>query len=103
MSQSKAFLHDFLADLGDISKEITDDIDKTMGPKDFSMNELSLKTINQTYMDDQFDTANESIDPTVNSYTQGLFSKQSVTSRSGIKQQSGGRRGNVVMKAHSDD
>jgi len=75
MSQSKAFLHDFLADLGDISKEITDDIDKTMGPKDFSMNELSLKTINQTYMDDQFDTAKESSDPTVNSYTQGLFSK----------------------------
>lgn len=42
MSQSKAFLQDFLADLGDISN----DIHKTMGPSDFSMNEVSLKEIN---------------------------------------------------------
>lgn len=50
ISQSKAFLQDFLADIGDLGN----DIHNTLGPKDFSMNEISISKINEGHMDEQF-------------------------------------------------
>lgn len=74
-----------------------------MAPK-FEFNELALKEINQTYMDEEF-AAKDNSSPVVMS-TSGLFGNKdkkpiNVTSRLGMRQT--GRQVNVVMRAHNDD
>ena len=74
-----------------------------MAPK-FEFNELALKEINQTYMDEEF-AAKGNSSPVVMSAS-GYSGKKdkkpiSVTSRLGMRQT--GRQVNVVMRAHNDD